>query len=134
MVRSNYSVMLSIFQCMNFIFIATRTECVDKDERFCSHYVQSYGDRFCDQDWFISDSGRYGCKLSCKLCNELEPTEDDEAIEATSLAMIPTTTACEDVNAFCRSYKNIYGDRLCNEDEEWNQKIKYECQKTCGLC
>ena len=123
----------NIFHLSNLFFIEITAECIDKDTQFCSTYVETYGDRFCDQEWFISASGRYGCKLSCNRCNEPETTE---AVETTrSTTTIPTTIACEDTNKFCTSYVRIYGkDRLCNEDEKWFLKGKYECKKSCGKC
>lgn len=48
--------------------VPTKNECKDKDESYCADYIKYYGDRMCVADWFIGDSGRYGCKKSCKLC------------------------------------------------------------------
>ena len=87
-------------------------ECKDKDETFCPYYVRIYGDRFCDEDWFISDSGRYGCKLSCKLCE----------------------APCEDKNErYCPYYVRIYGKRFCDADWFINGE-RYGCKKSCELC
>ena len=96
----------------NVIALHVKFECKDNDERFCPSYVRIYGDRFCDQDWFISDSGRYGCKLSCKLCR----------------------APCEDKNeSFCPSYVRIYGKRFCDADWIINGE-RYGCKKSCELC
>merc|ERR1712226_673227 len=71
--------------------------CRDKNEAFCGSYVRNYGNRFCDQDWFISDFGRYGCKLSCKLCTVERSCEDKD-------------------ESFCASYVRVYGQRYCNSN------------------
>ena len=41
--------------------------CEDK-QKSCTGWVNHYGDRFCGQSWFTSDTGNYGCKKSCGLC------------------------------------------------------------------
>ena len=88
----------------------------DKDERFCPYYVRIYGDRFCNQDWFISDSGRYRCKILCKLSCKLYEAP------------------CEDKNEnFCPSYVRIYGKRFCDADWFINGQ-RYGCKKSCELC
>ena len=113
----------SSFERNILYFYADGTECIDKDEQFCASYVANYGDRFCDQEWFISSTGRYGCKLSCNRCDEVSEEE-------TTTAM-PTTEACEDGNTFCESYVRINED-FCNKD--WFIGGKYQCKKSCNLC
>lgn len=47
------------------------TPCTDKSP-YCISYIRIYGLdpplTLCDDDWFISDDGWYGCKQSCNLC------------------------------------------------------------------
>ena len=91
-------------------------DCIDKDEKFCGSYVANYGDRFCDQDWFISFTGRYGCRLSCNLCDSG-----------------PTT--CEDKDAnYCATYVRVYGQRVCNYQWFISEDGRYGCKKSCDLC
>ena len=90
-------------------------DCIDKDEKFCGSYVANYGNRFCDQDWFISFTGRYGCRLSCNLCDS-GPT-------------------CEDKDAnYCSTYVRVYGQRVCNYQWFISDDGRYGCKKSCDLC
>ena len=46
-------------------------DCKD-DHPYCDRFVYTYGTdtpfTLCDEEWFISKQGMYGCRLSCKLC------------------------------------------------------------------
>ena len=46
-------------------------DCKD-DHPYCNRFVYTYGTdtpfTLCDEEWFISKQGLYGCRLSCKLC------------------------------------------------------------------
>ena len=46
-------------------------DCKD-DHPYCERFVYTYGTdtpfTLCDEEWFISKQGFYGCRLSCKLC------------------------------------------------------------------
>ena len=90
-------------------------DCIDKDEKFCGSYVANYGNRFCDQDWFISITGRYGCRQSCNLCD--------------------SATICEDKDEnYCATYVRIYGQRVCNYQWFISEDGRYGCKKSCDLC
>ena len=81
--------------------------------KWCEAYVRIYGDRFCFEDWFISDTGRYGCKKSCGH---------------TSCGL------CSDKYFWCTSYVRIYGNRFCEDDWFISNAGRYECRKSCNLC
>ena len=85
--------------------------CQDKDNKFCPSYVRIYGDRICKEEWFISETGRYGCKKSCKICS------------------------CQDKDGnFCPSYVRIYGDQVCSKDWFTSDDGRYGCKKSCKIC
>jgi len=90
-------------------------DCIDKDEKFCGSYVANYGNRFCDQDWFISITGRYGCRQSCNLCD--------------------SATTCEDKDEnYCATYVRVYGQRVCNYQWFISEDGRYGCKKSCDRC
>jgi len=99
--------------------------CKDKDKKWCKTYVETYANshyKICEQDWFISDAGRYGCKKSCNLCNDVGHA-----------TLKPGT--CEDKDAkFCSTYVGFYGDQVCKADWFFSADGRYGCKKSCNLC
>ena len=87
-------------------------DCEDKNN-WCPAYVRIYGDRFCNDDWFISDDGRYGCKKSCGQTS---------------------CVSCKDDDFWCPTYVKIYGDRVCQDDWFISNTGRYGCKKSCNLC
>ena len=48
-------------------FILVKEPCRDKNIA-CPSYMRMGYARHCKAEWFVGDSGRYGCKKSCGLC------------------------------------------------------------------
>ena len=104
---------------------AREAECKDKDETFCISYVRIFANsnyKICEKEWFISDGGRYGCKKSCNLCNDVE-----------TATLEPQTCVDKDAQ-WCPSYVRIYGDRVCNQSWFTSADGRYGCKLSCNLC
>ena len=101
---------------IHWLLIIIYQVCEDLDPEYCERESKILGDRVCEQDWFTSRNGKYGCKKTCSCCYEKECTCNDRD------------------EHHCKSYVLHYGQAFCRFEWFISYFGKYGCKQSCNLC
>ena len=52
---------------VKYIYAVAKESCADKNSE-CRNLVRRGYRKYCNKQWFVGESGMYGCQKSCGLC------------------------------------------------------------------
>ena len=52
---------------VKYIYAVAKESCADKNSE-CRNLVRRGYRKYCNKQWFVGESGIYGCQKSCGLC------------------------------------------------------------------